>query len=637
MPSTSEIAIQQTIKLLQQEKEADLAIFRQQVMERSIDKKRKDGVCWYPVQLNKQFYGTGERLVIDIERIKGQEDNHQFGAGKSVAIFVNDNGQQGKKWLSGVIQYVRGQVARIVLQEDELPDWVTEGGHLGLQLMFEETTYREMERALNIVANATGRAKELREIMLGDQQAGFKEAFPEQLPQLNPSQNNALYKIQTAKDVAVVHGPPGTGKTTTLVYAIRQVCKKEKTVLVCAPSNAAVDLLTSKLDEMGLSVIRLGHPARVTESSMQFTLDMQIVNHSSYSDLKTVKKKREEYIRLAGKYKRKFGTEERAQRTRLYQEASRLAEEARMLENYISDDLLDKTQVITCTLVGASHYLLREMKFKTVFIDEAAQALEPACWIPILKAYRVVLAGDHHQLPPTIKSFEAAKAGLSRTLFEKTINNNDADEMLTIQYRMNEEIMGYSNRHFYQGRLKAHPTVKNGRWESLSPVVWVDTAGAGFFEQQHRDSRSSFNPKEGQILFGYLKQLAEASPENIPTVGIIAPYKAQVEWLKQHLEQEWKDHPWRANISVNTVDAFQGQERDIILMSMVRSNTDCKIGFLQDQRRMNVAMTRAKKHLWIIGDSATLSSDDFFDQMLNYIQNIEGYQSVFDAQFQEWM
>ncbi|GJM61461.1 AAA domain-containing protein [Persicobacter diffluens] len=632
MSDATKKAIRYTAELLKKEKEEDLRLFKQQVMETSIDKKRKDGVCWYPIQLNKHFYGTGERLVIEVERTKGLELNHQFSSGKSAGIFVNVNGQAGKHWLQGVIQYVREDLARIVVQEDELPDWIHDG-HLGLQLMFEETTYREMERALRIVENASGRAAELREVLIGPKLASFREAYPEQLPQLNPSQNNALHKIMTAEEVAIVHGPPGTGKTTTLVYAIRQVCKKEKQVLVCAPSNAAVDLLTNKLDEMGHQVLRLGHPARVTEASMHHTLDMQIVEHHAYGDLKQVKKQREEYLRLAGKYKRNFGPEERAQRTRLYQEASRLGDEARMLENYITDDLMARAQVITCTLVGASHQLLRDKTFKTVFIDEAGQSLEPASWIPILKARRVVLAGDHFQLPPTIKSLEAAREGLSTTLFEKAINGNEADEMLTIQYRMHEQIMGYSNQQFYKGRLKAHPTVRHHQWEGLAPMLWVDTAGAAYFEQQKADSRSSFNPQEGRVLLDYLQRLAEMPHEELPSVGIIAPYKAQVEWLRAEIDGEWKEHPWYRQISVNTVDAFQGQERDILLMSMVRSNGDYKIGFLQDQRRMNVAMTRARKHLWMIGDSATLSSDTFFDGLLAYVQEIGGYQSVFDPEY----
>jgi superfamily I DNA and/or RNA helicase len=454
---------------------------------------------------------------------------------------------------------------------------------------------------------------------------------------LNDSQQQALKKVLESRDVAFIHGPPGTGKTTTLVQAIRQTITEEKQVLVCAPSNAAVDLLVDKLSEQGLQALRIGHPARVTEQSLSKTLDYRISSHPDYKELRNLRKRMEQLRATALKYKRKFGYHEKEQRRLLMQEVKMLKADADLLEFYIVNDLMQTMEAICCTLVGSSHPVMRGKKFKTVFIDEAGQALEPASWIPLLRAERVIFAGDHQQLPPTIKSQEAARKGLAKTLFEKGIERQpDQVSMLQVQYRMHEKIMEFSSGYFYQDKLIAHESVRTRllRPDHL-PVLFIDTAGCGFNEKQDPETLSRYNPEEAALLI----QQAETLVEDIGTttwldgqitMGIITPYSAQVDQLHKLAEASAILEPLYRFITINTVDAFQGQERDVIAIGFVRSNDNGEVGFLSDIRRTNVAMTRARKKLIMIGDSATLSSHPFYMDLLEFVQREGFYKSAFE-------
>jgi len=457
------------------------------------------------------------------------------------------------------------------------------------------------------------------------------------LPWLNNSQNDALNLVLSALDVAIIHGPPGTGKTTTLIQAILQTLKNERQILVCAPSNAAVDLIVEKLDSQGVNVVRIGHPARITEQILSKTIDARITQHHYYKDLKSARKQSQEYFHMAKKYKRNFGQEEREQRKLLFAEAHKLKDEAAQLEFFITGDIIENAQVIACTLVGASNMSIKGKRFKTVFIDEAAQALEPACWIPIIKGDRVIFAGDHHQLPPTIKSLEAAKNGLEITLFEKAIKRNNADCMLKEQYRMNMKIMNFSSNFFYKNELFANSKVAN--WTIFPgdmPIEFIDTAGCGFYEQINGESRSSFNPEEADLLVKHLTKYINlldfnGSLEKVVNIGIISPYSAQTFQLRTLIfESELFSKEICSKISINTVDSFQGQERDIVYISLVRSNEKSEIGFLSDIRRMNVAITRAKKKLVVIGDSSTICKNIFYQQFVDYVTDIEAYKSGFE-------
>jgi ATP-dependent RNA/DNA helicase IGHMBP2 len=637
--TSSREQLQKTLELIKLERQADLEYYRQKVLLRSLHQRTQDGTTWYPLRLKRDYIGTGERLIIEVERTSHREQPHAFQSGKSVNVFSNGSGKPDRDHVSGVINYVRDDNMVITLNAEDLPDWIGDT-LLGVDVMFEEMTYREMEFALKEVMKAEeDRVAELREILLGSATAQREPERPEKpapVPGLNASQQQALDRID-GMDVGFIHGPPGTGKTTTLVQAIARTVREEQQVLVCAPSNAAVDLLTDKLSDQQLSVLRIGHPARVTEQTLSKTLDVRISEHAHYQELRALRKKMEQLRSTALKYKRDFGYQERQQRKMLLQESKALKADADLLEFYIVNDLLQNTQVICCTLVGSSHPVLRGKKFKTVFIDEAAQALEPACWIPILRSRRVIFAGDHQQLPPTIKSNEAAKQGLAKTLFEKGMGRQpQTSTMLAVQYRMHEAIMKFSSSYFYQDELIADESVKHELLQANQPPIdFIDTAGCGFTEEQDKETLSRFNEEEGRLLMSQVEALVEAIGQDEwmdrgLTLGIITPYRAQVDYLHKLAESSAILEPLHRLVTINTVDAFQGQERDVIAISFVRSNDKSEVGFLGDIRRTNVAMTRARKKLIMIGDSATLGSHPFYLDLIEYVQEGGFYKSAFE-------
>jgi len=634
---TSLEQLQKTFDLIKIERQADLEQYRQKVLLLPLHRKTKEGKCWYPVRVKRDYIGTGERLIVELERTKELDQPHVFSSGKVVSIFCNAHGTPDKQNVGGVINYVRDNLMVVTLHQDDLPEWF-EDGHLGIDVMFDENSYREMEGALKAVMKADdGRIAELREIILGARKASFNNSVTFTPPvRLNESQQQALKKIMEAGDVAIIHGPPGTGKTTTLVQAIVQTIKTEQQALVCAASNAAVDLLTDKLSDEGLRVLRLGHPARVTEQSLSKTLDARIAAHEYYKDLRAMRKRMEQVRSMASKYKREFGYKEREQRKMLKEEARALKADADVLEFYIVNDLIQNSDVICCTLVGASNHLLRGKRFTSVFIDEAAQALEPACWIPILKADRVIFAGDHCQLPPTIKSLDAAKAGLAKTLFEKCIGHHpDSAVMLKTQYRMHEDIMHFSSDYFYNNELIAHESVRAATLPGDLPVDFIDTAGCGYHEEQDPETLSRMNKEEGMLLIRMVERLVEQIgishwQQSAYTIGIITPYSSQVEYLRKLADASPVLTEIQSLVSVNTVDAFQGQERDVIAISFVRSNEKAEVGFLSDIRRTNVAMTRARKKLMMAGDSATLGAHPFYAKVIDYVQEKGFYKSAFE-------
>lgn len=639
MPNIIE-ELKQGLKLLKLEWSEDLAQYKKKFLNTSLADKKKEGITWHPIQLKKSKIGMGERLLVEVERLDSNYPS-AFSSGKSVTFFSTHEGYQGSEnRVNGVVNQVKKDSMVVTLQADEIPDWMQDS-RLGVDLLFDEASYREMEFALKkVIAGETPRLAELRDIALGEKNPRFSQEYSIELPNLNFSQNLACQKIAAAQDFAIVHGPPGTGKTTTLIAAIRQAVERGLSILVAAPSNAAVDLLVEKLVDGGITTLRLGHPARVEEKILSQTLDAKIAGHDSFRDLKKLRKETEEYLKLAKQYKRNFGPEERAQRKLMYQEVSRIREAAGHLEDYIRSDIFQKTQVFASTLVGASNYNLKGMLFDVVFIDEAAQGLEAATWIPILKAKKVVFAGDHCQLPPTIKSYEAAKSGLSITLFEKIINRQpQTAQMLQVQYRMPEDVMGFSNAWFYDGKLQAAENTQTHAFSADEPVLeWIDTAGSGYTDQQEAESLSTFNPEEARFACTYLNEtvkrigFARFKQENW-TIGLIAPYGAQVRMLRNLIFETFEYPNLKAFsdlITIDTVDGFQGQERDLMLISLTRSNEKGEIGFLSDTRRMNVALTRAKRKLILIGDSGTLAQNPFFDALLRYFEEKSAYRSVYE-------
>ncbi|GAB4054223.1 AAA domain-containing protein [Spirosoma litoris] len=625
------------LDLLKVEREEDRAQYRKLTETTSVAERRANGLTWYPIAIRGSEMSRGDYLTVEVERTTHQDIPHQLRFGMPAVFFSNHDPKNDR--VEGTISYQGGNRAKITLRTDELPDW-SRDGKLGAEVLFDDNSYNEMEEALK-QANALGEKSDNRliSILTGDKSPTFHTDIPTPyLPKLNPSQVSAVGKILAANELAIVHGPPGTGKTTTLVQAIKALLAQDhKKILVVAPSNTAVDLLSEKLSDEGLNVIRVGNPARVSERLMSLTLDHKMAEHPYMKEAKKLKKQANEFKNMAHKYKRNFGKAERDQRKALFDEAHRIMKEVGNSEQYIIEDLIAKAQVITATLVGANHYTVRNLTYHTVVIDEAGQALEPACWIPILKAQKVVLAGDHCQLSPTIKSAEAARKGLSNTLLEKCVNRHpEAVALLNEQYRMHEHIMGYSSQVFYENKVRAHASVaRHSLFDGDTSLVFVDTAGCGFDEKL--EGTSSTNPEEAALLIRHLTQLVadlstRYSKPDFPTIAIISPYKQQINVLKDQLLSVPELQGYGDKISVNTIDSFQGQERDIVYISMTRSNAEGEIGFLSDIRRMNVAMTRARKKLIIVGDSATLAGFPFYADFIAYSEGLDAYQSAW-----EWM
>jgi ATP-dependent RNA/DNA helicase IGHMBP2 len=597
--------------------------------------RRANGLTWYPIAIRGTEPSRGDYLSVEVERTTHQDVSHQFRFGASAVLFSNHDPKKDR--LEGTVSYQGGNRLKITLFTEELPDWAHDG-KLGVELLFDNNSYDEMQNALKQASLLKEKPEgRLINILTGENAPSFADIKESPaLNGLNLSQRSAVQKILSAQDVAVVHGPPGTGKTTTLVQAIRAlIAQNKEQILVVAPSNTAVDLLSEKLSNEGLNVLRIGNPARVSDKLMSLTLDSKMAEHSYVKDVKKLKKQASEYKNMAHKYKRSFGKAERDQRKALFDEAHKIMREVDKTEQFIIDDLVAKAQVITATLVGSNHYTVRNVKFGTLVIDEAGQALEPACWIPILKAQKVIMAGDHFQLAPTIKSNEAARGGLSTTLLEKCVAlHPEAVTLLDEQYRMNETIMGFSSKEFYGNRLKANDAVAHQLLFSGDvPLTFVDTAGCGFDEKL--EGTSSTNPEEAVFLIKHLTQLATHEDtgytfDTFPTVAVISPYKEQIRILKELLLSLDILQPYADKISVNTIDSFQGQERDVVYISMVRSNTTGEIGFLSDIRRMNVAMTRARKKLVVIGDSSTLGNFPFYADFIAYAEGVNGYVSAWE-------
>ncbi|RYY34462.1 MAG: DUF2075 domain-containing protein, partial [Sphingobacteriaceae bacterium] len=567
------------LNLLQAEQAADEALFTKLTTGTSAAQRRDTGLCWYPVAIRNTEPVRGDYLNVELERTSHKELPHQFRFGSQVALFSNHNPDER---VNGTVTYLGADRIKITLLTEELPDWADKG-KLGIDLLFDTYSYQEMRDAVKTAAKTDAR---LVRVLTGQESPSFTPVNYSN-NRLNASQEAAVRLALGAQDLAIIHGPPGTGKTTTLVAAIKAIIETgEQKILVVAPSNTAVDLLSEKLSEEGLNVLRIGNPVRVSEHLQQLTLDSKVAGHLDMKEAKKLRKKAAEFKNMAHKYKRSFGRAEREQRKALFDEAHRIMRDVTRIEEFVSDDVISKAQVITATLVGANHYTISKLKFKTIVIDEAGQALEPAAWIPILKAERVVLAGDHLQLPPTVKS---GLSGLTTTLLEKCVNLHPAAvSLLNEQYRMNTQIMGFSSEKFYDNRLNAHPSVANRILRADDkPFTFIDTAGAGYDETT--TGTSTANADEAAFI---VRHITSMTYSNV-SIAVISPYREQVTLLRNLLAG--------TSVEVNTVDGFQGQERDVVYISLTRSNAEGSIGFLSDYRRMNVAITRARAKLVLVG------------------------------------
>ena len=680
-------ALLQQRTLLQLEYYTEKEAFRKLTEQMGMQRKVKRGDAWFPLQVGKSFYNSLNQTAIEVFRTSDQDIEHNFEFGRPVMFFMvkkmGKNENQGNTALqqpenasdanhkvqnsnlkvqsikyfsfTGTVSYVDGD-RMVVTVPDSAPllELQQSTEPIGVQLSFDETSYKLMFEALDRVMKAkNNRLAYLRDLFYSHQKAGRFSFEPMKFPWLNPTQERAVNEVLWAKDVAIVHGPPGTGKTTTLVEAINETLMRESQVLVCAQSNMAVDWISEKLVDRGINVLRIGNPTRVNDKMLGFTYERRFESHADYPQLWAIRKA----IRELRK-NRKKGSEN------YHQKMDRLKSRAAEIELRINAELFGEARVIACTLVGSAHHLLEGMKFGTLFIDEAAQALEAACWIPMKRASRVILAGDHCQLPPTVKSIAALRAGLGKTLMERIAENKpEVVTLLKIQYRMNDEIMRFSSDWFYGGKVESAPQIKyRSVLDYDHPITWIDTSNEenqitiegedapedsastsssvsaanqnsdlNFKEQFVGESFGRINKAEAELtlltLAEYFTKISKRRVlEERIDVGIISPYRAQVQYLKKLIKKYEFFKPYRRLISVNTVDGFQGQERDVILISLVRSNDEGQIGFLKDLRRMNVAMTRARMKLIILGNKDTMTKHPFYKKLWEYVEAINNYE-----------
>ena len=589
---------------------------------KGLERLAKRGDVWLNVRFSRSFYNSLNQLSVEIVRTQDNDIEHNFEFGRPVYIILiekqNDKNGKKTKSINGTVSYVDGDRMVVTVPDGTDTVGMQTAASLYVQLGFDETTYRLMFEALDRTIGARGRLGYLRDLFYSSQKAETFTFAPISFPFLNVSQERAVNEVLRAKDVAVVHGPPGTGKTTTLVEAIYETLRRENQVLVCAQSNMAVDWISEKLVDRGINVLRIGNPTKVNDKMLSFTYERRFESHPDYPQLWAIRKS----IRQL-RANRKRGDHS------FHQKLERLKERETELELRIRNQLFREARVIASTLVGSANRLLDGMKFGTLFIDEAAQALEAACWIPMRRATRVILAGDHCQLPPTIKSVAAMKGGLDKTLMQRIVERKpEAVTLLKMQYRMNEAIMRFSSDWFYHGEVEAAPMVKyRGILDLDKAIEWKDTSGDTSHEQFVGDNFGRINKEEAQLtlltLAEYFVRIGRQRiiDERID-VGIISPYRAQVQYLRHLIKKTDFYKPFRKIIAVNTVDGFQGQERDIIVISMVRSNEEGQIGFLRDLRRMNVAITRARMKLIILGDSATLTRHPFYRRLKEYIDSL---------------
>ena len=633
MQTTAIQELQRQKMLLQMEYYTEKEAFRKQTEAMGLLRKVKRGDAWFPLSVGRSYYNSMNQMALEVRRTADQDIEHNFEFGRPAIFFtlqkVNGEAKERLHYFnfSCVVSYVDGDNMVVILPDaGRVIDLQHAQGQVGVQLFFDETSYKCMFDALDRVINAKGnRLAYLRDLFYSGQQAQRFSFESQRFPWLNPTQERAVNEVLWAKDVAVVHGPPGTGKTTTLVEAINETLMKESQVLVCAQSNMALDWISEQLVDRGINVLRIGNPTRVNDKMLGFTYERRFESHPDYPQLWAIRKAIREL-----RSHRKRGDE------RFHQKFEHLKARATELEIRINSNLFDEARVVASTLVGSANRVLEGMKFGTLFIDEAAQALEAACWIPMRRVTRVVLAGDHCQLPPMVKSIAALKAGLGKSLMERIVEHKpDVVTLLKIQYRMNEKIMKFSSDWFYHGEVESAPQTRNrGILDLDEPIEWRDSK----VDDEEGDSGESFvgesfgriNKAEAQLtldtLEDYFKKIGKQRilDEHID-VGVISPYRAQVQYLRRLIRKRESFKPYRHSISVNTVDGFQGQERDIILISLVRSNDQGQIGFLNDLRRMNVAITRARMKLIILGDKATLCRHPFYRKLNEAIESTNEY------------
>ncbi|MFT4565319.1 MAG: ATP-dependent RNA/DNA helicase IGHMBP2 [Saprospiraceae bacterium] len=617
---------------IEQERKAEEAYFRSLSQNKTIKERITAGVLWFPVDIEKIHYSVAEKIEIVMVPAgpRSTAGSHRFRVGASAVFWVQ--GEERLEW-KGVISFSRRLKVSIILNQDGvLKDHIVKHSKCGIELVYDDRSYRVMANSLRKLKGTDKRyLQELREGVR------HRKLQQQDIPnignvgiadKLNESQKKAVEGCLRAERMGIIHGPPGTGKTTTLVSFASELLKAEKRILVTAPSNNAVDLLTRKLSETGISVLRVGNVTRIGDSISHLTLAEKMRNHKDWQHIKQVKIEADNAQNIAGKHKRKFGQQQRGERSMMKREARELKKWARELENRLSDQILESAQVICSTLIGCAHPQLEGMIFDTLIIDEASQALEAESWTAILRAKRVIMAGDHQQLPPTVKSSEALKLGLGETILDRMTDQIESTFLLDTQYRMHEQILHFSNEQFYNGRLQTASFVQQRGIKGDEEVVtFIDTSGCGFNEKTGPEGRSYNNIDEFHILREHFMANAILQDPSI-SIGVICPYSYQVTTIRGEISQDEFWHPY--DIEVNSIDGFQGQEKDVIYISFVRSNDRGEVGFLKDGRRLNVALTRARYKLIMIGDMSTLAHEPLYDQLAQHVEKHGAYKSAWE-------
>ncbi len=615
------------LEAIEEEKRSERAFFSQLSKEKTLQEKIESGISMYPLSISKIFYTVGELVEVVFPKNNEQKSN-RFKVGVGCKIYSLHN----EKGFPATISFVSRKEIRIILKNDDIFESDLNGHHqLILEIIYDERPYTVMQNALrSLLKTKNERIKYLRDHLTIDEDLPYntkRNSITFHNDNLNDEQNQAVSGCLNADYLGIIHGPPGTGKTTTLVALITHLRSIEKKLLVCAPSNNAVDLLATRLYKQGVKVLRVGNITRISDHITNLTLDEKLRNHQEWSRIKKVKIEAEESKKLALSYKRKFGAEEFKERKRMLYESRELKRWARDLEQRLIDQIVDEAEVICTTLIGCESNLIKNIQYNTLVIDEASQAMEPECWVAMQKAERTILAGDHKQLPPTVKSEKAEKLGLSVTILDHMSDTLKTAFLLRCQYRMNDDILRFPNQQFYDGKLYSDPSVRNRRLTAgAQTLVFIDTAGCGFDEEINYKNMSLKNPGEYFILREHLLKTKERLLGH--SIGIISPYSEQVKMMRSNLQEEEELLP--LDIEIDSIDGFQGQEKEVIYISLVRSNSQGQIGFLSDQRRLNVAITRAMKKLVIIGDSSTIAQHEIFAQLIDNVEKNGLYHSAWE-------
>ncbi|MEM9942495.1 MAG: AAA domain-containing protein [Planctomycetota bacterium] len=554
---------------------------------------------------------------------------HRLKVGTPVVVSADD--YNGSKDETGVISKKKKELIEVALNQEP------EGRIFRIDMTSDEITRKRQLSAILTAKDSRGRLGQLRDVLMGQRKPRFHENLPdvEFRTNLNRSQQDAVRFALSAEDFAIIHGPPGTGKTTTVVELIVQAVIRGEKVLACAPSNTAVDNLLERLVDLNQKVVRIGHSARVSERLREHSLDGQLDQHENMEIIRDLRREAKDIYRKVDKWSR--AKQPKGYRHELRQEARQLQGHARLLEKQAMESILDSAKII-CATATFNEDLLGDRWFDLAVIDEACQSVEPGCWVPLLRSDKVIFAGDHQQLPPTVLSTEAARQGFAISLMERQMEqyNDQVSKMLTVQYRMHQQIMNFSSSHFYRGELKADTSVENHLLSDIDgvdsvhwmqePITFIDTAGAGWDEELEPDGESKRNPNEADLVLRKVEMLLSAGLW-AKDIAVIAPYAAQVRMLRDR-------YSGPDGLEIDTVDGFQGREKEAVVITLVRSNTKGEIGFLADRRRMNVALTRAKRKLIVVGDSATLGHDSFYQEFLDYVEQVGGYHSVWEEETQ---